>query len=214
MTTTTLLLIRHGETAWNREKIFRGVHDIPLNENGRAQAERLAQALAKRKIHAAYTSPLSRARETAEIALHLHSIPVKDHSGLNDFNYGEWTGLEDNVVAEKWPQAHALWNTSPQLAHPPGGDTLRDIYNRAFGALASLAQQHAGETIALFSHRVVNKLLILGMLGLGLERFPFIRQDNCCLNEFLFTGEEFIIVTLNNTCHMQEAGTTLLREDF
>ena len=62
---TTLLLIRHGETAWNREQIFRGVYDIPLNENGRAQARHLAEALAKREIDAAYSSPLSRAQETA-----------------------------------------------------------------------------------------------------------------------------------------------------
>jgi len=66
---TTILLIRHGETAWNREKIFRGVYDIPLNENGRDQARQVARALKGREIHAAYSSPLSRAIETAQIAL-------------------------------------------------------------------------------------------------------------------------------------------------
>ncbi|MBS1248741.1 MAG: Phosphoserine phosphatase 1 [Chloroflexi bacterium] len=211
---TTLLLIRHGETAWNREKIFRGVHDIPLNENGRAQAEQLAQALAGREIHAAYSSPLSRAMETAHIALASRGIPVNGHPGLKDFSYGEWTGLEDSVVAERWPKEHDRLNTSPHLARPPGGDTLREVYDRTFGALTSLTQKHAGETIAFFAHRVINKLLILGMLGLGLERFPYLRQDNCCLNEFRFTGEDFVVVSLNDICHMRGAGMKLLREDF
>ena len=211
---TTILLIRHGETAWNREKIFRGVYDIPLNENGRDQARQVARALKGREIHAAYSSPLSRAIETAQIALKFHGIKVKSHPSLIDFNYGEWTGLADGVVAEKWPQAHALWIAAPWQAHPPSGDSLSQVFERAFGTLAELIQKHPGQTIAIFAHRVVNKLLVLGMLTLGLERFPFIRQDNCCLNEFLYTGSDYIAIALNNVNHIKRGGAALLKEDF
>lgn len=211
---TTILLIRHGETAWNREKIFRGVCDIPLNENGRAQASHLARALASRSIDIAYSSPLSRARETAQIVLEPHGIQAAVHEGLKDFNYGKWTGLQDELVASKWPEEHARWTAEPHEVRPPGGDTLQELFDGAFDALEEIAQKHDGQTAALFAHRVVNKLLVLGMLTLSLERFPFIRQDNCCLNEFERTAKGYIVISLNDVGHIRRAGTDLLKTDF
>jgi len=211
---TTVLLIRHGETAWNRAKIFRGVYDIPLNDNGRAQARHLADALALRPIDAAYTSPLSRASETAHIALQPHGIKAAVHQGFKDFDYGDWTGLEDQVVANKWPEEHARWLSAPHQTRPPGGDTLQEVLERALAALEEIAQKHVGETVALFAHRVVNKLLILGLLTLGLERFPFIRQDNCCVNEFLRTDMGYVVISLNDIAHIRQSGTDLLKADF
>lgn len=211
---TTILLVRHGETAWNREKIFRGVYDIPLNENGRAQACHLARALAARRIDVAYSSPLSRAMETAQIALEPHGIAAIVHDGLTDFDYGVWAGLKEELVAQKWPQEHARWLAAPHAAHPPGGDTLQGLFDRAFASLEELAQKHDGQTVALFAHRVVNKLLVLGVLTLGLERFPFIRQDNCCLNEFERTPQGYVVVSLNDTAHIRRAGADLLKADF
>ena len=121
---TMILLIRHGETAWNRGKIFRGVYDIPLNENGRIQAGHVAKALVSRHIDAAYSSPLSRAKETARIVLKPHRIEAAVHEGLKDFNYGKWTGLEDDEVAHKWPEEHVRWTTTPHEIRLPDGDTL------------------------------------------------------------------------------------------
>lgn len=211
---TTILLIRHGETAWNREKIFRGVYDIPLNDNGRTQAHHLARALAWRRIDAAYTSPLSRARETAQIVLEPHGIEAVVHAGLKDINYGEWTGLQDEVVADTWPAEHAHWTTRPHQVHLPGGDTLREIFDRAWACVEEIVDRHDGQTVALFAHRVVNKLLILGMLTIGLERFPFIRQDNCSINEFERTEKGYVVISLNVTTHIQQRGTGLLKADF
>ena len=211
---TTILLIRHGETAWNREKIFRGVHDIPLNENGRAQAGLLAQALAARPIHAAYSSPLSRALETAQIVLEPHGIDAVVHPALTDFNYGRWTGLQEAEVARRWPEEHTRWLAAPHTVRPPDGDTLQEVYERALGAVEALAHRHEGQTVALFAHRVVNKLLVLGMLWLGVERFPFVRQDNCCLNEFECSAGGYVAVSLNDTSHLRRAGAELLQADF
>ena len=211
---TTILLVRHGETAWNRAEIFRGVYDIPLNDNGRLQAGHLARSLASRPIDVAYSSPLSRARETACIVLEPHGIAATLHDGLTDFNYGAWTGLEERAVATQWPAEHARWLAEPHRARPPDGDTLQEVFDRAFGALEGIASEHDGCTVALFAHRVVNKLLVLGMLTLGLERFPFIRQDNCCLNEFQSTARGYVVVTLNDTAHIRRAGADLLKADF
>ena len=211
---TDILLVRHGETAWNREEVFRGVHDVPLNENGRRQARLAAEALKSRRIQAAYTSPLSRATETAGIVLAPHGIEARVHKGLLDFDYGEWTGRKDADVAREWPAERAAWGARPHSVRAPGGDTLAEVFDRAFGAMEEIARNHAGEMVALFAHRVVNKLLILGALGLGLARFPFIIQGNCCVNEFERTEKGYVIRTINDVAHIRNAGAALLDADF
>jgi len=211
---TKILLIRHGETAWNRGNIFRGVYDIPLNENGRDQAKQLGIAAAQRHVDAAYTSPLSRAVETGRLMLESHGIEPAVCPELTDFNYGDWTTLEDSQVAEKWPEEHARWKAQPHTLRVPGGNTLQEVFDTAFGAVEQIARKHDGQTVALFAHRVVNKLLVLAMLSLGLERFPFIRQDNCSLNEFDRVSDGYIVICLNDTSHLRQAGTEVLEADF
>jgi broad specificity phosphatase PhoE len=211
---TTILLVRHGETDWNREKIFRGVYDVPLNDNGRHQAGLVAKALRSQVIDAGYTSPLSRAVETASIALEPHNIRAKPHDGLIDFNYGDWTGKTEAEVARHWSDDHAAWNTHPDEARIPGGDTLQDVFERSFAVMEQIALRHDGQTVALFAHRVVNKLLVLGALGLTLDRFPFILQGNCCINKFVRVEGGYLIEYLNDTSHIRNAGGDVLEEDF
>lgn len=196
------------------EKVFRGTYDVPLNDNGRKQAQLASKALSPRKIDAAYTSPLSRATETGKIVLAPHLIEATTHDGLLDFDYGEWTGKADVEVARKWPKEHAAWNAEPHSVRVPGGDTLREVFARAFGAMEEIAKRHDGQSVALFAHRVVNKLLVIGALGLGLERFPFIIQGNCCVNEFERTREGYRIHRMNDTSHIRTAEAELLETDF
>ncbi len=211
---TRLIIVRHGETAWNRGNIYRGTHDIPLNDNGRQQAQLTAKALKGHAIDIAYTSPLSRASETAQIALEPHGIKAIYHDGLLDFDYGEWTGKQEEEVKQTWPAEHREWTTRPHEARPPGGTTLREVSERCVAMMVEAAAQHDASTVALFSHRVVNKLLVLGALGLALDRFPYIVQGNCSFNEFLVQDGEFIIESINNTAHMTGGGVDVLTADF
>jgi broad specificity phosphatase PhoE len=210
---TTILIIRHGETAWNREGIFRGLQDVPLNDTGRAQAALTAEALAERNIDAAYTSPLSRAAETAAIVLAPHRLEALVHGRLKDFDYGLWTGNSEEEVARRWPEEHALWLARPHAARPPQGDTLAEVSARAMAAVSEAVAAQPGGTLAVFAHRVVNKLLVLGMLGLPLSRFGFIRQDNACIDEFQHTDGGCVVVTLNDTSHIR-GRAHLLNADF
>lgn len=207
---TTIFVVRHGETEWNRGKIFRGTHDIPLNENGRRQAATLAGVLPA--VDAACSSPLSRAVETAQLALKGRDCTIEKHPGLLDFDYGDWTGLDDDSVSKKWPNEHACWVNTPHAAHPPNGDTLETVSTRAMTALRDIVAAHEGQAVALFAHRVVNKLLVMGMLGLPLDRFPFVRQDNCCLNEFTSAGDDFVAIHVNDTSHLRNLD--VLQADF
>jgi len=211
---TTILLIRHGETAWNRARIFRGTHDVPLNDAGRDQARLVGKALRRRRIDAAYTSPLIRARETAELALSDQDISVVVDQGLMDFCYGDWTGLAEDEVACRWPDEYEKWISHPASLRVPGGNTLYELYRTAFGAMDQIASHHHEQTVALFAHRVVNKLLVLAALGLDPDRFGFIRQDNCCLNEFIRQDGGYVICALNDTSHLRQAGMDVLAADF
>ena len=211
---TTLLLIRHGETEWNRRRVFRGTADVPLNETGRRQAELVAQALAHRRIEAAFTSPLSRARETARIALSPLGIEPRAEERLRDICYGKWQGRPEEEVARLWPEELERWRQAPQAARPPGGETLREVQQRAAAAMEEIAGAHPGGTVALFSHRVVCKLLVLQALGLGPERFPSLRLDNCSLSALRWREGNYTLVLLNDTCHIRRAGTGVLEEDF
>ena len=212
--TTTILLIRHGETDWNREKRFRGTHDVPLNENGLQQARLLGRALLGRAIDAARTSPLSRACRTAEAVLEGRDVMAAVDARLTDFCYGEWQGLEEAEVACRWPDQFRLWSTRPDQARPPGGSTLQEVSEAAFAAMEEAAAKHRGGTVALFAHRVVNKLLVLAAMGLGVERFPFVRQDNCCLTEFQHTPAGYVLCALNDTSHLRGGAVDLLTADF
>ena len=211
---TRILLIRHGETDWNRSKVFRGTYDVPLNDRGRRQAALLADALRGRAIDAAYSSPLSRATETASIVLAGHGVRAVEEPGLTDIDYGDWTGVEDAEVARRWPEQHGLWATRPAEARIPGGQSLRAVYGRAFAAMGGIADRHDGQTVALFAHRVVNKVLVLAALGLGPERFGFVIQGNCCLNEIERTADGYVIHVINDTSHVTRGGADVLTVDF
>lgn len=199
---TRIVLVRHGQTEWNRIERFRGQLDVPLNDAGRVQARALARKLATWPITALYAGPLGRTRETARPLAEALNLPVQILDGLLDINYGQWAGRTPEEVAQAEPEAHALWRAAPHLARPTGGETLQDVRERAVAALQGAIAAHPGQTIALVGHQVVNKVLLCAVLGLDNSHFWRIRQDNACLNVFEYREGVFEIVTLNDTCHL------------
>lgn len=200
---TRFLLVRHGQTEWNRHEHFRGRMDIPLNETGRAQAAATARRIAETwQPVAVYTSPLNRAYETgAFIGRALGLVPVV-HPGLNDIDYGRWHGLTPAEARRQWPEAMTAWLQAPHQAQPPEGETLAAVQARAMAAVHEVAARHPHDTVVLVGHTVVNRVILLGVLGLGLERFWRLGQDTCALNVFTLEDGEFTLLTLNDTCHL------------
>lgn len=200
---TRIVLVRHGETEWNRVERFRGSADIPLNENGLRQAELLARRLlAAWKPAAVYSSPLSRAVKTAEaIALPL-KLQVKIHPGLSDINYGEWQGLTPEEVQGRWPELFECWQTIPDNLHFPGGEAMVERQKIGVAAVKEIAAAHPGQTVVCVGHTVINRLIILGLLDLGFSYFWRLRQDNCALNVLECYDGLFVAVTLNETGHL------------
>jgi len=169
---TRFVLIRHGQTGWNKEARFRGRIDIDLDETGMRQAEAVAARLAHCEATAVYSSPLKRAMATAEpISRHL-SLQVVPLEGINDMNFGNWEGRSIDDVKEQNKELFDLWRYSPDKLSIPGGETLDDVRRRVAATVDDLAVKHENDTVLLVTHRVVCKVLLCHLLGL--DNSPFL----------------------------------------
>jgi probable phosphoglycerate mutase len=202
---TQLILVRHGQTEWNRVERFRGRADVPLNETGLAQAAATAQRVAQEwKPAAVYSSPLSRAVKTAEAIATNLGLAVQVLDGLADIDYGEWQGLTNEEVRQRWPEQWELWYRHPEIVSIPGGETLADLRSRAMTTVAGVAAQHLGQTVVLVGHTVINRVILLGVLGLGNDRFWHLQQDTCAINVIEAQAGDYVLVSMNDTCHLRQ----------
>ncbi len=147
---TEVLLVRHGETDWNRENRFQGHADPPLNARGWAQAAEVAERLAAEPVDAVYSSPLRRALETAEVVAARLGLAVEQAEGLREIDVGEWQGLTREEVADRYPAAFARW-----LDLGPGwerGETYDELTTRVLRELRSIAARHAGARVVAVTH--------------------------------------------------------------
>jgi probable phosphoglycerate mutase len=200
---TLAILVRHGQTEWNRIERFRGRADIPLNEVGVEQARLTGVRIAREwKVDAVYSSPLSRSLRTAEEIAGPYGIPVIPHHGLQDIDYGLWQGLTPDEVRERWPDDLERWYERPEDALIPEGESLDALRNRVMTTVREICDLHKGGSVVLVGHTVVNRAILLGVLGLGNDRFWRVRQEPCAINVFETAGTDFTLWTLNDTCHL------------
>jgi broad specificity phosphatase PhoE len=205
------MLIRHGDTDWNVEEIFRGRTDIELNETGIKQAEILAKYLEDVPIETVYSSPLKRALKTAKLIADPHNTDVTPYEELIDFGYGEWQGLSHDTVKEKYPTLYAEWLNNPHLVKVPKGETLDDVKERVLRLIDWITTTHEG-TVVLVSHRVVGKVLICALLGLDNSHFWNIRLDTCGITTFNYEKGSFVLASHNDTSFLKPLGETVLSD--
>jgi probable phosphoglycerate mutase len=199
-----MILVRHGETEWNRVEHFRGHADVPLNETGLAQAKAMARRVAAEwRPVGIYSSPLARAVKTAEAVAWHFGLSVQVHLGLIDIDYGQWQGLTPDEARKRWPEVVEAWYNAPHTAHIPGGETLAALRARGLKTVNELSMLHRGQTIVLVGHTVINRIILLGVLGLGNDCFWRLRQDTCAINVFEVEGGVFTIGSLNETYHLR-----------
>jgi probable phosphoglycerate mutase len=171
-----------------------------------AQAEATGRRIAAEwKPAAIYSSPLSRAVKTAEAIARHFDLTVQVHPGLADINYGQWQGLTPDEVRARWPEAAQAWYDAPHLARLPGGETLDELRTRGLTAVRELTTRHPGQTIVLVGHTVINRVILLTIMGLGNHRFWRLQQDTCAINVFQAESDDFTLVSLNDTCHLRPA---------
>ncbi|MEW5785475.1 MAG: histidine phosphatase family protein [Bacillota bacterium] len=210
----TAILVRHGETDWNKQHLFRGRTDIPLNENGRRQARLTAALLRDLPVEAIYCSPLSRAAETArEIAAVFNREP-EICLEFTDLSFGEWEGMPENEVKLRYPREYQCWRETPHLGSAPGGESPAAVQERAWDKLQSLTGNGGAEIIVVVTHRIVLKLLLLAALGLPQSKLWTLQQDPCAVNILKYNSRRWILCKFNESCHLGSLAAGILRADF
>jgi len=206
---TKLILTRHGETAWNVEKIYRGTMDVNLDEVGVKQAELLGKYLSNWELEAIYCSPLRRALDTANIIARYQKVCIYIAEGLIDFDYGKWQSLPEQEAKRLYPALHNQWHNNPHKVRMPGGESLKDVRRRAIEVINEALSRHKGNVV-LVSHRVVNKVLICSLLGLDNSHFWNIHQDVCGITIFDYVDGRFILTRHNDTSYLRELQESVL----
>ncbi len=175
---TRVLLVRHGETAWNACGIYQGGRDVPLSEHGRAQAEALRDTLAGTPIDAAYTSPLARARETARLILGGRGVRAAVVPELRELSYGRCEALHPDARRAAFPSLDARWSDDPWGVAFPDGESLAAVAARVLPVWARLVAAHRGETVLVAAHGHVNRVILLHERRLPPSAFWSIAQEN------------------------------------
>jgi len=211
---TSVYLVRHGQTAWNKEEIFRGRTDIPLDETGLKQAELVGQYFKGMEIHAIYSSSLSRAWETAQKIAQFQNLKVQPLDGIIDMSFGNWEGRPHQEIRESDSKTYRQWVETPHLVRLPGGEGLDDVRIRTMAAIEEVIRNHPGKTLILVTHRVVNKVLICSILGLDNSHFWQITQDTTAINLIQHRNGKYILSLMNETCHLKALKEQTQKVDF
>jgi len=202
---TLIFLVRHGECEGNIKGMFRGKTDFPLNKRGLVQAQDLAQELKSFSIKYIYTSPLSRARQTAEAIAQQCGIEVKIEEQFNNIELGSWEGRFKKEIAELYPKEWELWVNNPEELRVEGMETLYDVQKRTKACLDSLVSRYNGETLVVVSHRAVLKPLIAACLNIASPYFWKIHLDTASYSLLSHKeGRGYCLVQLNQTKHLKE----------
>ncbi len=204
-----LILVRHGETASNRDGLGLGRQDIPLTEKGQAQAQALAEALAGEEIAAVYSSPLRRAYDTAAAIAAPHGLGVIVDEGLTEMDVGELDGLTFREMRELHPDFVSRWlgEEAGTLAMP-GGESLEDVRERALAATRRICERDEGEMVVAVTHNFVIHALLCEALNMSLCDFRRLRHDLAGTSRLDVRAGRMVVLQMNDTCHLEARGLT------
>jgi broad specificity phosphatase PhoE len=203
---TRILLIRHGETDWNRIHRFQGRSDVPLNQKGREQARALAVVLRHEPITAIYSSPLGRAIETARLIKMFHfSTPFFEEEALVEMDLGDFDGMEAKRWAAQFQDFRKAWQENPESVKMPGGESLKDVQTRAIDALERITNIYPpGSTLLICSHNFVNLTIVCHALEISLNRFRDLQQDTAAISVLYKQGYRLWAEIVNDRSHLQK----------
>lgn len=204
-----ILLVRHGETNWNREGRFQGSKDIPLNDNGRAQAAKAKAFLKDVELHFGMTSPMSRPKETAEIILQEHpGIELDTHDQLVEIGHGLWEGMLESEIEANFPGMLDEWQATPETVQMPEGENIQGVWDRAAIAWDEIVTKYAAkpnQVGIVVAHDAINKVVLCRLMGLAPKDIWAIKQGNCAVTviDYLKNADsEPVVQAMNITSHL------------
>ena len=199
---TRIFVTRHGQTEGNRDGVFCGHSETPLTGLGREQARALCRRLACTRIDAVYTSDLSRATETAALALEGRGLTPRADPALRELCYGEWELQKERLIARSHPGQFRLMRAEDPAWQPPGGETVLAVRARMLAALRRIAGRHRGQNVLIVSHGTAIQCLFAGVLGMAPAYTFRFASSNCGLSELRMRRGVPYVVALNETAHL------------
>lgn len=198
-----LYLVRHGETAHNRDGVGLGRDDVPLTPKGIAQARAVAARIAHGQPEIVLASPLQRAMDTAHAICAKTAQVVRSDERLIELAVGETEGLPFNVVRERFPAFLTQWvGPDGHTARLPGGESILDVHQRVCAFLESLRELDL-ERIVVVAHNFVLRVLLCELLGIGPSRFRQVTTDLASLSVAEVSPQRTSVLRLNDTCHLR-----------
>ncbi len=202
---TRLVVVRHGETAWNVDKRIQGHTDIGLNVRGRWQARRLAEALAGEGLEAVYSSDLQRAADAAAAIAAAAGRAVVHDTGLRERAFGEFEGLTYDEIRRRFPEGAERWRRRDPDFGPQGGERLSDFSARCVAAALRLAVRHPGQAIALVAHGGVLDCLYRAATRIALDAPRTWQLGNASINRLLHADGALVLVGWDDGSHLDAA---------
>lgn len=210
---TEILLIRHGETAWNAVRKLQGHLDIPLNAEGRRQAKALAAGLQHEALAAIISSDLQRAMQTAGEIARLQGMPTKIDAGLRERCFGDFEGKLYSELPELYPDEYAQWRARDPDFHFPAkqddhnnvGESIREFQHRTIDAISHYANQYQGKKIAIVAHGGVLECAYRAAMKLPLNAERTITIYNASINRFSFKNAELSLIDWGDVTHLGNA---------
>ncbi|NIP29903.1 MAG: hypothetical protein GTO02_06565 [Candidatus Dadabacteria bacterium] len=197
-----LILVRHGKTNWNELGRCQGVSDIPLNQNGLAQADKLAYSLKDENLDVIYSSDLQRAVVTAQKVAEFHSLEVNIENKFREMDQGEFEGLDFSYIREKYSDVLKHWRESPETLTIPGGESLTDVQNRAYDAVLNLIEEYNSKTVLVVSHNLTIITLLCKFHGKSMKSFREFMVSECSKSIIEFKNGDFHVKLVNDISHL------------
>lgn len=197
-----LILVRHGETDWNRMEKCQGISDIPLNSNGIKQAQDLAYSLRSEDLSAIYSSDLSRALKTANEIAKYHDIDTVVDERFREMDQGDFEGLEFGLIREKYSDVLRKWREEPDTLQIPGGETLTNVQKRAWDAFNNLLGTYRGKSVLVVSHNLTIVTMLCKFSGKSLLSFREFSVSETSKSVINCNNDIYVIEVLNDTSHL------------
>jgi broad specificity phosphatase PhoE len=198
----TVYIIRHGETEWNSQGRIQGHTDIPLSESGRQQARYTAERLINVNFDIAYSSDLSRTRETAEIILGQRNIPINALSSLREYHKGVFEGLTVEEYSQRYPDQYDASLINDLDFAPESGENIRQVSNRMSEFGKYVKSEHLNEDVLIVGHGGSLRSLVVDLLSLPIETAWQLVTGNCSLTIILTYPDNTVLHLYNDTSHL------------
>jgi probable phosphoglycerate mutase len=198
-----MLIVRHGESEWNRIHRYQGQLDAPLSELGQRQAESLAARLRAESLDLIITSPLQRAAHTAQaIAQHHPGVPLETDDALLEIDHGEWQGKYADEIHSRYAAGLHEWRWRPTRSQMPGGESFSNVLQRTLGFRERMQATHGGKTLLVSTHDVVIKMLVADALRMEWDRMNCLWIANASITAIDYNDPVPFLLSLGDSSHL------------